>query len=202
MTVCQNREKLLGIPSMKAAGPRPEPLTSALPVTTGLKVKLPFRVSSLGARRFWARRMSVPNLMVWLPLILVHVLTNCSTHSRCWSGQLHWPTASPNPSLNPPFPLIWNCGKPEVSGRPEKFDVGYSGCLTRILAVIQGLNVDAVAHVAEPEIGQQGRTEYIVEAADQILVAHVRYTGEADGVIPGPPATGPNAAGEFLSNLA
>ena len=73
------------------------------------------------------------------------------------------------------------------SVRPAgEIHVGYSGCLAGILAVIQGLNVDAVAHVAEPEIGQQGRTEYIVEAADQILVAHVRYTGEADGVIPGP----------------
>src|SRR5580704_11523076 len=54
--------------------------------------------------------MSAPNLMVWLPLILVQLVTHWNCCSLSVSGQLQRPTPNPSPQLtveaplkNPPF---------------------------------------------------------------------------------------------------
>src|SRR6266542_6902174 len=121
---CTKRTKAEGIPSKNAAGPRPELGTPAAAVTLGPKLYWPFRLLSLGRRRFWARRTSVPHLRVWLPWILVQLFTIWNTYSRSFSGQLHWFTGRLKPILKPPFPSMTSEGRPEVSGRLGKLEFG------------------------------------------------------------------------------
>ena len=90
----------------------------------GPKLYWPFRLLSLGSRRFWARRTSVPHLSVWLPRMLVQLLTIWKTYSRSLSGQLHWLTGRLKPIRKPPLPSTDMEGSPEVSIRFGRLELG------------------------------------------------------------------------------
>src|SRR4029453_2138423 len=71
--------------------------------------------------------MSAPNLIVWLPCILVQLLTNWNCCSLSVSGQLQRPILRPSPKeervplpepVGPPFKVNWNPESPPVTGGP------------------------------------------------------------------------------------
>ena len=77
------------------ARPIPPPVGPC--VRSELKSISPERWLSLGTRRLKARRMSTPNLAVWLPRLFVKLETNWYCDSSCFSGQLQRPNLSPRP---------------------------------------------------------------------------------------------------------
>ena len=74
-------------------GPCPPPLGPC--VRSALKSISPERWLSLGTRRLNARRTSMPTLTVWLPRLLVKLVTNWYCDSSCLSGQLQRPSGRP-----------------------------------------------------------------------------------------------------------
>src|SRR3974390_3823645 len=79
-----------------------------------LKARTPVRFWSLGTRRLLALRISAPNLMEWLPNILVQFVTPWNSLSFSTSGQLQRPTPKPSPQLvSVPSPS--NSGSPDVN---------------------------------------------------------------------------------------
>src|SRR5215472_278530 len=93
------------------------PPTPPLEVVRWSKFNTPVRLASLGTRKLLALRMSAPNLIEWLPHILVQFVTPWYWFSSSTSGQLQRPTLRPSPKLESVGEslFIWNAGRPEVN---------------------------------------------------------------------------------------
>ena len=137
--------------------------------------------------------MSAPNLMVWLPWSLVQLLTNWNCRSFWRSGQLQ----RANRERVAEVELVAGVAARTVAVEEERrhpaaeivdVQAGNARLGGRVRAAAARIDVDVVAEPAEPEIGQEGRAERVIEPGREALVASPGNARERRRLVEAAPA--------------